>query len=101
MNRKSLKKGEGALINTFFICILDMLKSRLTDHDLKYPTIADFLHVYGEKFGREPHKEKELLWQTANWAHVLFKMIKARTNAGLALEVLPKFVEGWHGKNDG
>ena len=98
-----MKKGEGALINAFYICILDLLKSRLitAQEFFKYPKIEEFLQVHGEKFAKESNKEKQLLWQTANWAHILFKMtIRAKTNRGLAMEVIPKLVEGWRG-NEG
>eukprot|EP01036_Dinobryon_divergens_P029957 gene29957-39133_t len=99
INKKSLKKGKGALINAFYICILDMLKGRLATDVFKYPTIEDFLQVYGEKFAKESNKEKQLLWQTANWAHVLFTMtMRGKTNGGLAIDVIPKIVEGWRAK---
>eukprot|EP01035_Chromulina_nebulosa_P015909 gene15909-21082_t len=93
--RKELKKGEDALINALYVCILDILKLKLTTADLKYPTIDDFLKVYGEEFKYESENEKFLLWETANWMQVLFKITTARKNTGLTIQVVPKVVEGW------
>ena len=92
-----MKKGEDALINSFYICILDMLKSKLTTEDFKYSQIEDFMSVYGEQFAKESNREKNLLWQTANWMFILFKIVPANKSTGLAMEVVPKLLEGWHG----
>lgn len=100
MDKKILKKGEDALINAFYICILDMLKSKLTAEDFKYPTIEDFLQVYGEQFATESNREKTLLWKSANWMFILFKIIRASKNSGLTMEVIPKLLEGWNGWNN-
>lgn len=97
--RKELKKGEDALINALYVCILDILKLKLTAADLKYPTIDDFLKVYGEEFKYESENEKYLLWETANWMQVLFKITTARKNTGLTIQVVPKVVEGWKGES--
>ena len=94
-----MKKGEDALINSFYICILDMLKSKLTMEDFKYPQIEDFMRVYGEQFAIESNREKMLLWQTANWMFILFKIVPANKSTGLTMEVIPKLLEGWHGGN--
>jgi len=95
--RKDLKKGEDALINALYVCILGILKLKLSTADLKYPTIDDFLKVYGEEFKYESENEKFLLWETANWMQVLFKITTARKNTGLTIQVVPKVVEGWKG----
>ena len=97
VDKKTLKKGEDALINSFYICILDMLKSKLTTEDFKYSQIEDFMSVYGEQFAKESNREKNLLWQTANWMFILFKIVPANKSTGLAMEVVPKLLEGWHG----
>jgi hypothetical protein len=97
VDKKNLKKGEDALINAFYICILDMLKSKLTPEDFKYPTIDDFMREYGEHFATESNKEKNLLWKSANWMFILFKIIPANKNSGLTMEVIPKLLEGWNG----
>ena len=98
--KKDLKKGEDALINALYVCILGILKLKLSTTDLKYPTIDDFLQVYGEEFKYESENEKFLLWETANWMQVLFKITTARKNTGLTIQVVPKVVEGWKGERD-
>ena len=97
--KKSLKKGDDAVINALYICILDMLKDKLVAEDFKYPTRDAFMQVYGEKFAAESDREKTILWQSANWMYILFKMITAKKNTGLTIEVIPKLVEGWSGKS--
>eukprot|EP01036_Dinobryon_divergens_P029457 gene29457-38554_t len=96
--KKSLKKGDDAVINALYICILDMLKDKLVAEDFKYPTRDAFMQVYGEKFAAESDREKTILWQSANWMYILFKMITAKKNTGLTIEVIPKLVEGWSAK---
>ena len=98
VSKKSLKKGEDAVLNALYICILDMLKDKLEAEDFKYPTRVDFMLAYGKKFVNESDKEKELLWQSANWMCILFKMVKANANLGLTIEVISKLLEGWNGK---
>ena len=99
VNKKSLKKGEDALINALYVCILDILRPMLSANDFKYRTREEFLVAYGDRFANETDREKTLLWQTANWMSILFKMITAKKNTGLTIEVIPKIVEGWHGKS--
>eukprot|EP01035_Chromulina_nebulosa_P023571 gene23571-30563_t len=96
--KKSLKKGEDAVINALYICILAMLTDKLVAEDFKYPTRDAFMQVYGEKFAAESDLEKYLLWQTANWMCILFKIVKANANLGLAMAVIPKLLEGWNKK---
>ena len=100
VSKKSLEKGEDAVINTLYICILDMLKDKLAPEDFKYPTEVEFMHAqdYEEKFAAESDEEKELLWRWANWMWILFKMVKANANKGLVLPVISKLLEGWNGK---
>lgn len=101
MSKSSLHKddsGEDSLINAFYICILDMLRSTIiTADDFKYLTIEDFLRVY-KMFRDQSNKDKTLLWQTANWSFIFFNMIPAKKNIGLAKNVIPKFLEGWNGR---
>jgi hypothetical protein len=94
----SLKKGE-ALITALYVCILDTLRSRLVNETLKYPTVGDFMTAYGDQFQGESHDEKQKLWQFANWSFILFKMVPAKTNKVLAMDVIPKLLEGWSGMN--
>ena len=98
IERKTLTKGNDAVINALYICILDMLKDTLVSTDFKYPTREEFMRVYGLKFIAETDQEKTLLWQSANWMWILFKMIKPNANLGLALPVVSKLVEGLNGR---
>lgn len=83
-----------------YICTLDMLRSQLKDEDLKYPTLRGFCDVYGDRFQRESEEEQEKLRQHANWTSILFKVVGKLTIKGLAMSVIPKLLEGWHGMND-
>ena len=96
--KNELKKGEDSVKNALYICILDILKDRLGVTDFKYPTQRDFMVAYGEKFEKESDTEKGLLWKSANWMWILFKMVRPNANQGLALPVVTKFVEGWNGR---
>eukprot|EP01035_Chromulina_nebulosa_P008501 gene8501-11527_t len=93
-----LKKGEDSVINALYICILDMLRDKLVAEDFKYTTRFEFMIAYENVFKDESDKEKELLWQTANWMCILFKMVRANANLGLAIEVVSKLLEGWNVK---
>ena len=100
--KEYLKKGadcNDALITVLYLCILVVLRDRLLPGDFKYPTQVDFMCVqaYREEFASESATEKELLWQSANWMSILFKIVKANANLGLAMAVVPKLVEGWDG----
>ena len=99
LSKKSLKKGENAVINVLYICILDLLKTKLEPEDFKYHTRFEFMLTYGEVFHEETDKEKYLLWQSANWMNILFKLCRAKTNLGLTIEVISKFLEGWDGNS--
>ena len=66
---------------------------------LKYPTVGDFMLVYGDQFQGESHDEIQKLWQFANWSFILFKIIPAKTNKVFAMDVIPKLLEGWSGMN--
>ena len=92
-------KKEEALITALYVCILDTLRSRLVNETLKYPTVGDFMTVYGDQFQGESHDEIQKLWQFANWSFILFKIIPAKTNKVFAMDVIPKLLEGWSGMN--
>lgn len=98
VDRKSLKKGEASVMNAFYVCILQILTTYLDQDDLQYSRFEDFLLAYGDKFESETENEKTLLWQTANWMNILFKLTTARKNTGLTMQVIPKLVEGWNTK---
>ena len=92
-------RKEEALVTALYVCILDTLRSRLVNETLKYPTVGDFMAAYGDQFQGESHDEKQKLWQHANWSFILFKIIPAKTNKVLAMDVIPKLLEGWSGMN--
>eukprot|EP01036_Dinobryon_divergens_P036726 gene36726-47879_t len=107
VDQKNLK----VLKTSICVFILETLRSKLRNSDFKYPTIQDFfgVHVYVERFDTMPEREQDLLWQTANWMHIFFKVfpniskykefkIPVKRNKGFALEVISKLVEGWDAK---
>lgn len=89
---------EGTLMYALWVALLCVMKSHLEPDDFKYKTCDEFLEAYGGWFSAESEKEKNYLWQTANWMDLLFKMITARKNKGLAMAVIPKVVEGFDAK---
>jgi hypothetical protein len=91
----SVLHKEGTLMYALWVALLYVLKNHLTMEDFKYQTCEEFLEAYDGRFSSESDKEKNYLFQTANWMHLLFKMITARKNKGLALQVIPKVVEGF------
>ena len=96
------QSGNDCLMNAFYICILDMLRtsSVVTTDDYKFPTIEDFLQAPDYNIFAQLHipiKEKQLLWLTANWMFIFFKMVPSKGNMGVARNVIPKFLEGWNG----
>ena len=103
MEKKSLRKdesGKDCLINAFYICILDMLSSSgaVTIDDYKFRTVEDFLQVPEYNiFAMLPIRERQLLWMTANWMYIFFKMVPSKGNVGLAKNVVSKLLEGWDG----
>ena len=103
MEKKSLRKdesGKDCLINAFYICILDMLSSSgaVTIDDYKFRTLEDFLQVPEYNiFAMLPIRERQLLWMTANWMFIFFKIVPSKGNVGLAKNVVSKLLEGWDG----
>jgi hypothetical protein len=96
--KKSIKASGNLLLSVLYVCILDMLKDILVAEDFKYPTILSFTQVYGKIFPHESDKETELLWKTANWMVIFFRLVRAKANLGLTLDVIPKLLEGWSAK---
>ena len=94
------ESGKDCLINAFYICILDMLSSSgaVTIDDYKFRTVEDFLQVPEYNiFAMLPIRERQLLWMTANWMFIFFKMVPSKGNVGLAKNVVSKLLEGWDG----
>lgn len=89
---------EGTLLYALWVVILNCLQKYVTLDDFKYPTIESFLEAYPGHFQNESEYEKKYLWLSANWMCILFRMITARKNKGLVLQVVPKLIEGWDAK---
>lgn len=89
---------EGPVMYALWVVMLSALKAHYKMEELKYPTVDSFLETYSGYFDREPEDEKERLWHTANWMSILFTLITPRKNKGLAMQVIPKLVEGWNTK---
>lgn len=89
---------EGTLLYALWVVILNCLQKYITVADYKYPTIEAFLEAYPGQFQNESEYEKKYLWLSANWMCILFRMITARKNKGLVLQVVPKLIEGWDAK---
>mmetsp|Transcript_13593 Transcript_13593/g.29868 ORF Transcript_13593/g.29868 Transcript_13593/m.29868 type:complete len:239 (-) Transcript_13593:192-908(-) len=89
---------DGTLLCALWYVILEAIKKIIKVRDMKFPTLDSFLTAYEDRFSSEPEPEKIVLWQTANWMSLLFKMITARKNKGLAMQVIPKVCEGWDAK---
>lgn len=86
---------EGAMLCALWVIILRGIKNYITDEQFKYPTMNDFLEHFQEFFPHDEESELQNLWKTANWMHILFEMMPAKKNKGLAMLVVPRFVESW------
>ena len=86
------------MMYALWVCLLEAVKNHLSNSALKYPTLEDFLNAYPGRFASESLEEQINLWHTANWMVILFKLIPAKKNKGLALQVVPKLIEGWDAK---
>ena len=62
----------------------------------KYKTVEAFLLAYQHHFEQVDDTEKEKLFYIANWMAILFTMVESRGNKGLAMNVIPRLVEGFH-----
>lgn len=89
---------EGTLLYALWVVILNSLQKYVTPADMKYPSIESFLDAYPGWFNNDSDYEKRYLWLAANWMNILFRMITARKNKGLVLQVVPKLIEGWDAK---
>lgn len=91
---------DGHLMVALWVTLLSAMSSH-SDFSLsylKYPTFISFQEAYPGCFATESNEERNLLWHTANWMHILFQIIPAKKNKGLAMQVIPKLIEGWDSK---
>ena len=94
----SLYHKEGGFIQALWVIYLGSLKCILEETEYKYQTLENFLTSYAGAFDNVDNKEKVKLFHIANWMAIMFKLIPARKNKGLAINVVPKLVEGWRAK---
>jgi hypothetical protein len=62
---------------------------------LKYQSVGAFLANYRGRFTDYDAHGQEQLKDVANWLNVMFKILPPRKNKGLAIQVIPRLVEGW------
>lgn len=88
---------EGVLVQALWIAFLQVMRDNtdVADIKMKYPTFEIFRSAYAEYFRGNSQQDLECLWHIANWMAVLFTLIPAKKNKGLAMAVIPKLVEGW------
>ena len=73
------------------VALLQLLANLFAADNMKYPSVESFLEVY-PVFQDRGSIEKEKLFHTANWMHILFQITTAKKNKGLVMEIIPKFV---------
>lgn len=71
--------------------LLQVLTNVFSADNMKYKTLDSFMEEYPE-FEARDNIEREKLFHTANWMHILFKITTAKKNKGLVMEIIPKFV---------
>ena len=87
---------EGSCLQALWVIFLRIMRKNLVDDSLfKYKTMPEFLAEYNGDFDKCDPNEQIKLFHTANWMTILFKMVPAKKNKGLAIHVIPKLVEGF------
>lgn len=87
----------GLFYETLWVVFLDIARAQTPSSVLKYQSLADFLIVYPD-FVHHSEPDQLKLFNTANWMHIFLTLIPAKKNKGLAMQVVPKLVEGWNAK---
>lgn len=87
------KEVNPALTHAVIAVVLYILSGILTNEHVKYKTQEDMLAAY-PLFVDRPEADKRNLFLTANWMNILFRVLPARKNKGIAMDIIPKFVEG-------
>eukprot|EP01035_Chromulina_nebulosa_P003074 gene3074-4197_t len=101
VEKREAIQREKRLVAALWVILLECFRNETTINDLKYPTLENFLRIYksyGDNIStiaQESEKEKISLWHTANWMTVLLSMVPARKSKDLAIQVVPKLIEGW------
>jgi hypothetical protein len=89
---------DGVVIQAIWVAFLSVMRKIISMNELKYPTLESFLKAYNGYFDNHAVAEQNRLWETANWMYVLFSLIPAKKNKGLAMAIIPKLIEGWYTK---
>ena len=89
---------EGLMMHALWVIFFSHLRRLYPPTELKYQSVASFLESYSGKFDDHSVDDQKLLCETANWMSEMFKYLSARKNKGLAIQMIPKLVEGWHAK---
>ena len=89
---------ESLMMHALWVIFFSHLRRLNPPSELKYQSVSSFLETYGGKFNDHPNDDQRLLCETANWMNEMFKYLSARKNKGLAIQMIPKLVEGWHAK---
>lgn len=89
---------EGLMMHALWVIFFSHLKNQIPRAALKYPTVTSFLTAYQGKFIEYTSENQNILCDTANLMVEMFKYLPARKNKGLAIQMIPKLVEGWHAK---
>jgi hypothetical protein len=92
-HRLSLLSKEVSLSphHVVIVTLLQLLTNLYSSDNMKYKTLGSFLDVY-PMFKDRDAAEKEKLFHTANWMHVLFQITTAKKNKGMAIDMVPKFI---------
>ena len=92
-HRLSLLSKEVSLSPGYVVIIvlLQLLANLFATDNMKYSSVEKFIEVY-PMFEDRPSIEKEKLFHTANWMHILFQITTAKKNKGLVMAIIPKFV---------
>ena len=94
----SIYPKEGLMMHALWIIFFSQIRRLLPPTELKYQCVAPFLTAYNGKFDDHTSEDQKLLCETANWMNEMFKYLSARKNKGLAIQMVPKLVEGWGAK---
>ena len=96
IQRLKKEKEDFGILVALWVVFLRAMKTLLYDEiHLKYNDVDDFLHAYEGQFDGLDPKELNRLMDTANWMAILLPMVVAKKSKGLALQVIPKMLEGF------
>lgn len=93
--RVHLSTVSKCLYLTMWVAFLEVTREYIPADAFKYKTLGQFLAAYPDReFFSYPEQEQICLMDTANWMSILFKMEKSKKNKGLAMDVIPRLIEG-------